>query len=897
MARRISPTGRRMTWSARTRPSLSSLPAAPHSLRVVFLGLLLTTSACVVQEGAAQTEQPFRSATESDQGEKATSERANRLANETSPYLLLHAHNPVDWYPWGPEAFERARAENKPIFLSIGYSSCYWCHVMERLVFSNEEIAEYMNEHFINIKVDREERPDLDDLYMLSLQVYFQLAGSAQGGGWPLSMFLTPDGKPIAGGTYFPPEDAHGRLGFPTVMRHVMNAWETRREDVVRTADLVAREVRRLSLPGAQLSSVSLSQELVDHAVDAVLVAYDPEHGGFDFNPDEPDGPKFPVPSRLMLLQRRLAQKAVPDVARKLDHTLDEMAAGGIYDHLGGGFHRYSTDREWHVPHFEKMLYDNAQLASVYAEAFLRTSRKPYRQVATGILDFVLRDLRSPDGAFYSALDAETDGVEGAFYVWQPREIEEHVSAANTELFLDAYGLARPSPFELGYVLHHPEPLSVVAERHEMPLSELQSRLAEAREKLLAVRRERTALLRDDKILTSWNGLMIAALARAGAILDRREYLNAAEKAAIYVLSHMRNADGRLLRTSRLGAARLNAYLDDYAFLVDGLLALYDATREDKWLNAAQRLTDDQLELFWDRERNGFFFTTHDHEQLLARQKTAYDSALPSGNSVSVRNLVRLAKLTGQPRYLEPAQKTLELFAPQLEQTPGSVPYLALALIDYLAVVGEAGTGGVSGGIFAGPTPRMEPGTTKPGEPARPRSPAEPVAPEKLVPAAEMAVADVAQHDKVRATVYFSKPQWVAGETVRVAVTIDVREGWHINANPARPDFVIPTKLTAKLPSGATLGEVNYPKGMDFKLEGIDEPLSVYEGRIVLTGSITVPATATGEEAFEFRLRYQACNNVNCLRPMNLVLKGKVPIAATGTKVPAINTQLFDDQP
>ena len=813
---------------------------------------------------------------------------ANRLARESSPYLLLHAHNPVDWYPWGLEALEAAKRENKPIFLSIGYSSCFWCHVMEREVFENEEIAKYMNEHFINVKVDREERPDLDDIYMTALQVYFQAAGSAQGGGWPLSIFLTPDGHPIAGGTYFPPEDLPGRPGFPTVMRTIHNVWANQEADIRQAGALLAAEVQRVMKPRVSLQPVPLTRALVDASVAACLEQYDPEYGGLDFNPQQPNQPKFPVPSRLMLLQAQAGRKSAnPQATQALDKTLQAMAAGGIYDHLGGGFHRYSTDRQWLVPHFEKMLYDNAQLAGAYAHAYKRTNRGSYRRTAEETIAFVLGEMTDPKGGFYSALDAETDGVEGAHYVWSPEEVQRILGADDARLFNAAYGLDQPEFFEHGYVLRLPRSLDESAEKLQLPIGQLHARLSPMRTKLLEVRRQRPPLLKDDKVLTSWSGLMITGLAEAGRQLKEPRYIATAEKGAMFIAGEMRDDEGRLQRTWRNGEAKIEAYLDDYAFLIQGLLALHAATDDDKWLHAARRLMDDQVELFWDPQEKGFFFTSHRHEKLLARTKDAYDSVLPSGNSVSARNLVRLAVLTDDPRYKEYATDTLQVFAPMLKRTPGSLPYLALALQEYIDAFGEQAVSPSSPPAVAGANTPTSPPSTPPKSAT---------GSEKLIPFAAQSDDPSGQH-KARATLYLGTDKLVAGKPTRVAVVIEIDRSWHLNANPPRPDYVIPTELSLKSSLGTKLEQMQYPQGHDFTVEGIDEPLLVYEKRVVLRGEITAPADAAGKtDELTFTLRYQACNDKTCSRPLKVTLEGPVPIAAAGESPNAINRGLFNKE-
>jgi uncharacterized protein YyaL (SSP411 family) len=787
---------------------------------------------------------------------------ANRLAHEPSPYLRLHAHNPVDWYPWGPEAFEKARKEQKPIFLSIGYSSCYWCHVMERLVFSDEEIARQMNEHFVNIKVDREERPDLDDIYMTCLQIYFQLSGSDQGGGWPLSMFLTPEGKPFAGGTYFPPKDDQGRDGFPTVLERIVQLWQTQRKDLENNAEIITVELRRLMKPELALEKVEPDRALVSSAVEALAKSYDPEHGGVGFDPKSPDGTKFPSPPKLVLLQVEAA-KGNADAEKILAHTLERIAYGGIRDHLGGGFHRYSTDRAWHVPHFEKMLYDQAQLAELYVEHFDRTGRPLDREAAEGAFDFVLREMTDPRGGFYSALDAETGGVEGKYYVWSRREVEQRLGRGDSALFMNAYGLDAPQQFEHGYVLHLPRPLDQLAAEINISADEFDRRISDARRTLLEIRNKRTPLLRDDKVLTSWNGLMIRALARGAAALDRDDYMAAAEKAGVFILSEMRDEKGRLRRAFRDEGTQLGAYLDDYAFLTAGLLALYDVTGRDKWLHEAQRLTDDQIELFWDDKSGGLFFTSHNHEQLIARIKNAYDSVLPSGNSQSVRNLVRLTNMTGNPSYRERAVQTVAAFAATLKRAPGNMSSMAVALDDLLGTT--------------------LPETSKPAEPAA-----------IVQVAAEVPQTKAEEPELVSAQVYLSQDKLAPGGTCRVAMILKIQDRWHINANPARPDFVIPTTVALKSEQGARLKDLQFPPGKNLKMQGFDEPLSVYEKSVTIYGTLEAASTAKpGVDKAEFQIRFQACDDKHCLAPKSIKIQGKLTLAKPGEPIQAINPKIF----
>ena len=830
----------------------------------------------------------------------------NRLAHETSPYLLMHARNPVDWYPWGPEAFEASKASGKPIFLSIGYSSCYWCHVMERLVFENEEIAKYMNEHFINVKVDREERPDIDDIYMTALQIYNQLSRNGGGGGWPLSMFLTPEGKPIAGGTYFPPSDIDGRTGFPTLCRTFIKSWTTQRKQIEEGAETITQYLQKEMSPGFSLEKVELTRELAESVSRSIVQSHDPEFGGVDFRMDNPNSPKFPVPTKLALLQYEVEHHRNRAAERVLYHTLDAMAAGGIRDHLAGGFHRYSTDRQWLVPHFEKMLYDNAQLANVYIDAARATNKSEYRQVAEEILSFILSDMTDPTGTFHSAIDAETDGIEGKYYVWSREEVQQ-VLGEQTIFFGKTYGLNLETPFEHGYVLHLPRSIEEVAAAEKVSPRVLRLKLEESRDRLLRIRQQRESPIKDDKILTSWNGLMIKAFINAGVTFSQRKYLIAADKALMFILANMRNEDGQLLRTWRGGTAKLQAYLDDYAFLVEAMLDMYFVSRDEKWLRAARRLTDDQVRMFHDENAGGFFFTAHDHEELLARTKNAWDSVLPSGNSVSVRNLIRLASLTGESSYRDHAAKTLELFAPQMSRNPRGTSNLALALNEFLdnkdyrsltekirqdGAVAQATpyltTESNSGDVPTGPAPRklptvpVQPDTnSKPpitsGDDGKPGDP-------KKTP------------DRVTATAFLSTSRLPAGDRCRIAVVLEVEPGWHINTNPAYPDFLIPTTVSIRSDQGTTLESLKFPKGKELKIEGLPDAYRVYDGKVTIFGELVVPESAAGkQEAFELHIRYQSCDDEHCERPRTLKFAGSVPVAEIGESVQQINRPVFRD--
>jgi uncharacterized protein YyaL (SSP411 family) len=619
-------------------------------------------------------------------------QHVNRLSQETSPYLLLHAHNPVDWRPWGPEALAKAKKENKLIFLSVGYSSCHWCHVMERETFSDEEIAAWLNERFVCIKVDREERPDLDHVYQTALQIYYAATGANAAGGWPLSMFLTPDAKPFFGTTYLPARDGdrEGISGFFTVAKKLQEVWESEPEKIRRDGETLTRLVKtQMDTPLAALTP--LDAKLVASVQKELAEQYDAKYGGFGYSRFDPQQPKFPEPSNLHYLLHRARDESLEETTRNearemLETTLDRMARGGIRDHLGGGFHRYSVDRFWRIPHFEKMLYDNAQLASIYTEAHRLTGRDDFRRVAEESLDYVLREMTSPEGAFYAAQDADSEGEEGKFYRWSKDEVQKQISAEEYEVFAAAYGLNEAPNFEDAfYVLLMATPLSELAEARKTTEKVLESQLAPIRKKLLEARNQRPRPRTDAKIVTAWNGLMIRGLADAGQTFKNDRYLDAARKAARFILERLQTSDGRLLSTYAAGQAKLNAYLDDYAFLADGLLALHRATGEKEWLDAADRLTQKQIDLFLDA-RGGFYFTSDDHESLLARGKNPADGALPAGASVAVGNLLELSQKLDRPEYLPIAEKAARAAAGYFERSPAIAPRMAAHVAELLSL-------------------------------------------------------------------------------------------------------------------------------------------------------------------------------------------------------------------
>jgi uncharacterized protein len=589
----------------------------------------------------------------------------NRLAGETSPYLLQHQDNPVEWYPWGDEALARARSEDRPILLSIGYSACHWCHVMERESFENPATAAFMNDSFVCIKVDREERPDLDSIYMSAVQ---QLTGS---GGWPMTVFLTPGLKPFFGGTYFPPQARHGLPGFGEVMEAVLEAYGSRRDEVERSAD---RLTEAISAELAGPHQGVLDRRVLDQAAQQLRGVFDELEGGFG------GAPKFPQAMALDFLLRHHAATGDADALRMVETSLLKMAHGGIYDQLGGGFHRYATDAHWLVPHFEKMLYDQALLVPVYLHAFQVTGTPGYRQACESVIDYVLRDLSSSEGGFFSAEDADSEGEEGLFYTWTWRDLEE-ICGDDLDLVAATYGASPAGNWEGRNILH------VVAGREQLPArlglreDEYRERLRAARQRLFEARRQRPRPPRDEKILTAWNGLMLAAVAEAGAVLSRNDYLDAARRNAELMLERL-YVGGRVLRTYRDGRAHLNAYLEDYACLAHGLLALYQADFDARWFTAAREIAELILTRFRDPAGGILYSTSDDHEHLLYRPRDFDDNAVPSGNSVAAEVLLQLALLTGDDRYRAVSEEILASLAPSM----GSHPLFLGRLLGVLAM-------------------------------------------------------------------------------------------------------------------------------------------------------------------------------------------------------------------
>ena len=724
----------------------------------------------------------------------------NRLIHETSPYLLLHAHNPVDWYPWGDEALALAKRENKLIFLSVGYSTCYWCHVMEREVFSNPEIAKMMNEHFINIKIDREERPDLDEIYMTATQLL------TQRGGWPNSVFLTPDLKPFYAGTYFPPIDTPNRPGFPTILDAVHEAWVEREAEVIESAEQISTAIEMATSRGfTALSGRTLDSSITTAALDYLRTAYNAMHGGFG------GAPKFPSPSNLEFLLSEYERESDESLLKMVTRTLDMMAYGGIYDQIGGGFHRYSVDAKWLVPHFEKMLYDNAQLAKIYLQVYQLTQEQRYRRIAEEIFSFVLREMMAPEVGFYAALDAETDAEEGKYYIWTADEIQKILGKKEASRFNAVYGVDKGTNFEGKNVLYVPEGTAA-----EDSLKDL----ATAREKLLAARFEREYPLLDTKIIANWNGLMIDAFAYGYDVLGEKHYLTVASQAARFILDSMRKPNGELLHTYTAGTVKQDAYLDDYAFLARGLLGLYRATGDEQWLDAARTLTDKMIQLFWDDRNGGFYYTKSDVEHLIVRSKKPYDSAIPSGNAVAVENLLVLGG-----KYRHYAEKTLQIFAESMAQSPSSFMQMHSALNKHLMSKEDQEPFGSS-----------------------------------IV----TATAKVKRGDD---------------EVYNVELQLKIDTGWHINANLPGQDNLIPTTVIVAADAPVEIVDITYPKGKSTRFGFSNAPLNVYEKSLTISLRLKRKPDVTREKnaPITLQLTYQPCNETECLLPQVLNIPLKLP--------------------
>ncbi|MDG0865702.1 thioredoxin domain-containing protein [Candidatus Lucifugimonas marina] len=598
----------------------------------------------------------------------------NRLANETSPYLLQHKDNPVDWYPWGEEALSAARLLDKPILLSIGYSSCHWCHVMAHESFENESIAAVMNTGFVNIKVDREELPDVDSIYMTAVQA---MTGS---GGWPLTVFITPDGQPFYGGTYFPPEDRPNMAGFPRVLTAVADAYATKRSELLENSQQVVNAIREQSTP--QKNDGTVDESLIFGSFTHLAGNADQENGGSQ------GAPKFPQPMVYELLLRYWKRTGSSQVLDIVNLTLEKMAHGGIYDQIGGGFARYSVDDAWLVPHFEKMLYDNAQLVSLYLHAYQATKKPLYRRIVEETLEYVTREMTHAAGGFYSASDADSEGVEGKFFVWTPAEIDEVLEPSDAELAKAYWGVSEEGNFEGSNILHLPISQAEFLSRSGQEPLELLADIERVREILLEARSKRIAPGIDDKILVSWNSLMLKAFAEAGAVFENPEWVDIAQKNARLLLDQVRDSEGRLLHTWKAtsateGDARLLGYLDDHAYLIEALLVLYEATFDFSYIDEARALADQMIERFWDKDWEVFYDTSLEHSKLLVRPRDVLDNAVPSGGAVAALALQRLGVITGQTDYAAKAEASMKALIPHMEQAPSAVTSW-LTAVDFL---------------------------------------------------------------------------------------------------------------------------------------------------------------------------------------------------------------------
>lgn len=782
--------------------SVNETPRPPHAPRPsnrlgrVLAGTLIIALSLVVWQLLA-AESTATSDTDNGHGDGPT----NRLATSSSPYLLLHKNNPVDWYPWGEEALSRAKAENKPIFLSVGYSTCYWCHVMERQSFSDPEIAALMNEHFVNIKVDREERPDLDEIYMTATQLL------TRSGGWPNSVFLTPDLQPFFAGTYFPPDDVPGRPGFRRVLTSMHEAWTERRDQVQEQAKTLTDALRRNLVEQQAPAEQAPGAELVDAAVESLTSRFDAEWGGFG------GAPKFPSPANLLLLLELLPQR--PELEPMVATTLDQMARGGIYDQLGGGFHRYATDEKWRIPHFEKMLYDNGLLLEVYAHWYALSDDEQAARVMRETAAFLAREMTDPQGGLWSAIDAETNAQEGEFYVWTRGEIDAALGKEKARFAAPLLGYAGDPFFEEDhFVLHLPQSFSDAAASRDTTRAELTRDLAPARQALLASRDQRERPLTDDKVLADWNGMTIAGLARAGHVLGDKNLVNQAVRAAEFVLANLRT-NGKLKHAWRGGVAHIPAYLDDYAYMIHGLLTLDEVTESPRWRTAAIELSREMTEQLG-AETGGFYAAT-DQPDLLVRTRPVADGATPGGNAIAALNLLTLGKRTGAAKWHDQAEASLRAFAPLAERAPGATRTLAIAAHRFGGKRVAA-----AGGL------------------------------DDLTAEARSVVTASASVDDPEGDGWYP-----------VVIQLEIQESWHVNANPASDAFLVPTAVAE---SAGSLRDLRYPHPKMARFPFADEPIAVWEKRALITGSILPPNSGQATVT----LTYQACDDERCLPPVRL---------------------------
>ncbi len=723
----------------------------------------------------------------------------NRLILENSPYLIQHAHNPVNWYSWGEEAFAKAKDEDKPIFLSIGYSTCHWCHVMEKESFDNETIAEYLNEHFICVKVDREQRPDVDSYYMTSVML---IAGQ---GGWPMSNFLMPDGRPFFGGTYFPPQQ------FWQLLERINYLWSSQRNELEISAGRITSAIAKIN--SSKERAQSIDRKVIDRAITALMRSYDERQGGFTA------APKFPNEPSLFLLLRQMQRGANPSLIKAVTHTLKAMAQGGLYDQIGGGFHRYSTDSDWLVPHFEKMLYNQAHLARIYLQAY-QLSRDPlHERVVRQTLDYLLREMKAPGGGFYSATDADSEGEEGLFFIWKQEQINAALPADLAKLAIDLFKVSKAGNFEGQNILHLPLALDGYADKHNMELSTLLAKVDTISTMLRQVRKKRIHPLRDDKILTAWNGMVISAFAEAGVGLGNSAYLDEAKQAAEFLWKNNRMESGRLFRAYLNGTASVAAAQEDYAYFAEALLRLYDATGDDSWLQKAKQITDIMLEDFWDKEQGGFFMAG---QSIVAPHihglKEVNDGAIPSGNSVAIKVLTELNKRTGEEAYQDKALATVAAFSKQIDEHPPAYAYLLLGVDQIL----EGETGSVQYAARGAVTVR-----------------------------GKLEIAD-------------EKSFWLD-------IELTIKPGWHINAHTPLQKDLIATEISLNADGKDwKLETVTYPEPAHKKLKFQQSELALYQGKVQMRGKVV--KKKNGDMVLPINVSLQACNDQHCLAPETLVI-------------------------
>ncbi len=782
-----------------------------HSLRwqvILAAVLLVYQGPCTMRPGYSD--------------EPAQPQFTNELIHSTSPYLLQHAHNPVNWLPWGPEAFAKAKLENKPIFVSIGYSTCFWCHVMERESFEDEQVAAVLNAHYVAIKVDREQRPDIDEQLMLATQL---LTGR---GGWPNSVWLTPDGRPWMAGTYFP------KASFMEALSKLATVWTEQPEAVDKQANSFADAIREASRV-APVSVVSSAGTPIERAMDEARQLYDADFAGFGSKP------KFPPHGLLRLLAFEARENQSQAALDMLTQTLDAMWAGGIHDHVGGGFHRYATDEKWFLPHFEKMLYDNAQLMRSYAEAYEITHDELYRQAVADIATWLEREMTHEQGGFYSAIDSESDGREGGYYTWSQAELESLLTADAAKRFSQAYHISAEGNYteEASGERTGTNILYLDFDRNGMRMQAADSGLTEVRKQLLAARTSREYPHLDDKILTSWNGLTISSLAFAGRVLDNPQYTRMATRAAEFVLAELVREDS-LLRSWRAGRAELPGYLEDYAFLNEGLLELFRTTHEQRWLDAAQQLTTDMLKQFEDSQHGGFYFTGPKHETLIVRSKNLNGGGnLPVANGVAACVLLELDQLTKQPQYRPALERTLQGLSGVMVQAPRQVEHLVLA-----------------DAIFRLRKSRSADQTSLPAD------------------------ASYAS-EAVKAEVFTSHQQVAAGQRIQLAIVLDITPGYHLYAEaPATTQLALATSIKLRPATGCAADELQQPAGERSFDPLLQCEISRYSGRNIFILPITIAANAQrGKLPLEIELRYQACDATRCLQPQTAVLPLQILVA------------------